>query len=612
MDKRGGDACGRIVGNICQKGTGVYSDYRDLIIDTRPPQVDVLPATILGHCRKASVGGKDPMYAQPIFLCKKDLNLKAIKDTQLKGIIKNMNNNDIIFSGIHNGTIENYKELARKYGVPIEEHNDSKVVLTALFYGNYDILAEYNGTAALMWQNHIQNKTYVFKGASKNWVSSLEESTERPLFCWNIGEENYYFSSTEDALKIIGAEEDKIQEVKDNCIYVFKDGVNVKSMKIDRSGATQSKVYSSDHKRVDGFHRPLGGYSKNIYEKAEEIYEESGIINRHYGHNNAGFAEALPNLPALWNDKTTKIDSKFIREFDCTKSPLRIQAEKNESFYNKNRRSIVFNKTRYWMNGGLMHGIYILNSSGCVPNRHVADAYLTKLYYFIEGVMIGEESAYRKAMARHVEFMKDAKDAHLDMVYLEDSLLIDIMKYSRHPIAPLLNCTGLEDCCYNFMNISSDPSKNFYSGQFTPYFSQRKYVFEDGNLKSIGEVKDTRYPAHTTEDSARVQWYLKKMEKTWSQDEPESRGKALTTFDLLTNPLSPFQTVMLDKFNLDTDEDIAMYFLHYLKDFDPDTRESCRFCISDDDHKFKVCQQCEKAEKGLKALDNIINYGYCE
>lgn len=605
-DDRGEDACGRVVGNICEHGTGILKKYKDFIVDNHPPIEKVESNVILGHCRKASSGGKDAIYAQPVVLYKKDINMKAIKDTQLKGAIKKMKKDDIIFSGIHNGTVENYKELAKSYGIPTEDHNDSRVILTALFYGNYGVLLEYIGTAALVWHNHITNKTCVFKGASKYWVSSKDVSEERPLHFWVMDKDNYYLSSEDEPLHMIGGDNNNVGPVKDNVLYVFKDGVNIKNIKYDRSGKCQAKSYNSSNKNTAYDARKYYAYDDEpaFYDRPSTHKDSSLSLFKGHGSPSKG--------STVSEDSAYAVGGKYIRKFHGSNPMFRIQAEQTDSYISKSVRRVVYNKTRYWLHGNLMHGAYILNPSGFVPNIYTREAILTKPYYFVEGVIMDGASGYKEAMKMHKIFEDNINDNVIDVIYLEQKFISDIARYSRYPVAPLLATTG-DEMCFDSNTHSSNPTKTLFTGSFVPLFSSRKYSFDDGGLSSIIDPKEIKTASHDEEDSRMSFFYMGIANKSNNIDTPYGIGFKLLNFTKDGNPLSPFQILMATMYEVDTkadtDEKIKIFIIHYMRDFDQTTRDECKFCQHSDVSAIYMCESCEKLKVNLKTLANYATYG---
>ena len=188
-DERGGDACGIFIDGEVDYGTAVDDrDFRNyftkstVLKEARKKNVSIA----LVHCRKASVGGVAPEKAQPVI----------IRDS--KG--------DVRFVMIHNGTVHNYEDLAKKYipDVKITGLTDSQVLARIFYYKGYDCLSEYNGGAAFVTVDYRQPDPLVlmWRGASKKTDSSKEETEERPLwFTYNKKKAELVFCSIPEVLK---------------------------------------------------------------------------------------------------------------------------------------------------------------------------------------------------------------------------------------------------------------------------------------------------------------------------------------------------------------------------------------------------------------------------
>lgn len=608
-DTRGGDACGRVVGNFHEHGVDNLKTYKEFAMARKNPVVSTLPTTIIGHCRKASVGGKDSIFAQPIIMTKKDVNMKAIKDSQLKSAIKSLKDTDIVFSGMHNGTIDNYKELAPKYGIPTEDHNDTKVLLTALFYGNYEILSEYIGTAAFVWQNHITHKTYIFKGKSKAWPASLDLTEERPLFCWEIGENNYYFSSLDESLLFIGAVKESIINIDYNIIHIFKNGVRQKEgIPIDRSSASQNKsYYTKPANNTNGYNFNTRNYA-NHDGYSNDLHYSDGLANRAINGPSTptlfrGTSEMRPlnktNIPTI-NENTKKL----VRVFSIATQPIRIQAEKNNQYLSSMIKRVGYNKTRYWMHGGLMHGVYMLNGSGIIPTLETTGMEPTKLYYFVEGLMLDGIHGYNKAIVIHMDFIEALITNPIDATSLEQEFTKDIIKYSKYPAASLTKTTGSQDC-YSCRN-EKDVLMSLYSGGFQPTFSDRRYVFSKGDLYNISVEPTMKTAVHDLTDMTRCDLYIQEC-----QDEKDSRftlGYKLFYNANLKNPLSPFQSVYFTTARATDGTDTALLLAHYVRGFVPECKAACRVCTSEETEILHTCIRCPSFENGYEKVRDLIDY----
>lgn len=165
-DRRGGDSCGVFIDGKVEYGidkTKLFEDFMfesKLLFKTRVSQIALL------HCRKASVGLKTKDQAQPVVIYDKE--------------------NKPIFVVIHNGTIYNYKELAKKY-IPtenIENLTDSQVMARIFFHSGYNVLKEYQGGSVFVIVDYREEtpEIFLFKGASKTSTIDKELTEERPLY----------------------------------------------------------------------------------------------------------------------------------------------------------------------------------------------------------------------------------------------------------------------------------------------------------------------------------------------------------------------------------------------------------------------------------------------
>lgn len=166
-DSRGGDSCGIFIDGEVEYGTGVYNKYfQNFMFDSKLLQKTNSSKIALLHCRKASVGTISEKTAQPVVLKDKAGN--------------------VLYVLMHNGTIYNYKELAKKYipGVNIDGMTDSQVMARIFYYKGYDALDEYQGGAvfAIIDYRQPEPTLYLWRGESKKTSTAKEKEGERPLY----------------------------------------------------------------------------------------------------------------------------------------------------------------------------------------------------------------------------------------------------------------------------------------------------------------------------------------------------------------------------------------------------------------------------------------------
>ena len=148
-DSRGGDSCGVFVDGLVEYGVDkqktFMSFFRDSLVINNTAECKVA----FGHCRKASVGKISVETAQPVVLTNEEGHIEYVL--------------------IHNGTIYNYEELAKKYipNVDIKGLTDSQVMARIFYHKGYDALDEYQGGAVFVIHDYRTDQTLVWKGHSK-------------------------------------------------------------------------------------------------------------------------------------------------------------------------------------------------------------------------------------------------------------------------------------------------------------------------------------------------------------------------------------------------------------------------------------------------------------
>jgi hypothetical protein len=242
-DSRGGDSCGVFIDGKVEYGIGQRALFENFFWDSKLINNTEVCQVALGHDRKASVGAVTIEKAHPI-------------------IIKNKEGNtDFVL--IHNGTIHNYEDLAKKYipNIDYKNYSDSQVLALILYYKGFDVLSEYQGGTAFIAVDYRKGEpiTYFFKGASKETSTSEKESVERPLFL-AFDKNKIVLSSIASYLCALMKD---VYEVKSNRVYEYTNGKIYIYKTIDRSKCTQSKytyVYTD-----------YNGYSSYNYIKWKNI-----------------------------------------------------------------------------------------------------------------------------------------------------------------------------------------------------------------------------------------------------------------------------------------------------------------------------------------------------
>lgn len=298
-DTRGGDSCGVFIDGRYEYGVGKLKYFEDFYRTSKVISSTKECEIALGHDRKASIGTIDEKTAQPVVLRDK------------KGTVK--------FVVIHNGTIYNYKELAKKYipEIRIEGLTDSQVMAKIFYYKGYEVLDEYNGGAVFVIVDYRQPDPMIlfFKGESKKYDyenSKVEE--ERPFYFIDDRKNgSLVFSSISKYLTALRPGTEVLTVTGNQLVqYNRKDGKLYLKRKVNRSKQCQAKptvtVYGNNHNygRYVGY---TSYYKKSIKQNKEDTEPN---IN----------STSTSNI-SLWNKSYIISDPKSNKYFDpIDKKPL--------------------------------------------------------------------------------------------------------------------------------------------------------------------------------------------------------------------------------------------------------------------------------------------------
>lgn len=357
-DVRGGDACGIVIDDKVEYGIDKLKYFETFYKESKLLRNTKEARFILGHTRKASVGQKTIKEAQPVVIYNQE--------------------GDIDFVLIHNGTIENYKDLAKKYLTDFDESwTDSQVMARIFYYNNYNVLKEYIGAGVFITADYRQNKDripviHMFKGCSKIYKGYGELTEERPL-CYITTNEGIWFSSRSEVFyewlyqydkKPFNLPSNKLLLVENNKLYEIES--------IDRT-----KLYQKEFNNVyyGGYY---GGYNKKDYENAA------------YGYSD--FWKSLSKqdeVDAVMHPKTND------------NAQLKINFDKNQN--NDNCDYIELRGDRYYWGDELANGSYKLDIYGKI--RSEKSSYPT--YYFLDGVIVYGETVFNTLCSLMEEFYCD-------------------------------------------------------------------------------------------------------------------------------------------------------------------------------------------------------------
>jgi predicted glutamine amidotransferase len=474
-DTRGRDSCGVVTAGFHRYGIGVDSDYKDLIMRSEEKPSGKYKV-VLGHTRKASIGGVELSFAQPYIFTTKSRMVRRLKKkntTLQKFVDKNSGKDVVVFSGIHNGTISNYTELAKKYNVNVVGKNDSGTLMEILFKYGHDVLKEYKGTAALIWHNYAENLSYVFKGKSPTFYTTAPASEERPLYAYTESDNNTYFSSLKNPLKFIGGTNDTIDDVVPNVLYKLQNGKIVDKIPIDREDLPQKETTTSNSHACGSNFRNKNGRNAHFWDD----YDYQG------GRVSGGSEDAVKVYLQGLEINESAISGNKVHIMNEVKPYLTADKENN----------IYFHQGRYKMREVLMQGVKHFSAWGksTSPSEHGA-----RPYFFIDGIMLNGRDAYEKGLKIVANHTGD-----------ERALARELAPLSIYPVHTYYKTGERKLDFQDFLKPSSDyvsetlsselkviKGRVYFNGRFNPVFSKRTYLIKNGDLLGIAENKWAKTP----------------------------------------------------------------------------------------------------------------------
>lgn len=338
-DSRGGDSCGVFLDGKYEYGVDklkLFSNYfmqSNLLYDTKQATIALL------HCRKASVGTISEKTAQPVV------------------IVNDYGKVDFVV--MHNGTIYNYEELAKKYipEVDITGMTDSQVMAHIFYYAGYDCLNEYNGGAvfAVVDYRNYTPKVLLFKGASKRTEYAKDIEEERPLFyCIDKLKRELVFSSL--AVPLVALRKDlDVYSLKENCLVEF-NGKGLSLIKIySRENAFQSKKYTYTSNKKSSNLLDYDYYDNVYYgsDYYDDYYIDSIAESNTYAHGGklahgkmylsiygrvGTHTSKYPKMQEMWFFDGVLLKNSHCFRFLCT---LRKDSKLSDADFNKKFQNVI-------------------------------------------------------------------------------------------------------------------------------------------------------------------------------------------------------------------------------------------------------------------------------
>lgn len=279
-DSRGGHGCGIFVDGQVEYGAA-SEKYFEKFYDQSQLLPKIKTAEVLiGHDRKASVGGICDEKLQPV-------------------VITNEETGQIDFVLMHNGTIVNHTELAQKYlnmdKTESDKLSDSQIMARIIYTHGFGVFAEYVGAGVFVMVDYRTPKrkpsVFVFKGFSKEYSYSTKATEERPLYYIRTPK-GLWFSSMSNHLNIMrfGTDSPVYQFPYNIVMLINKDATLRIVEKIDRESMTQKQTVQTT----------VYTHNPNVYPYYNADYYDDYYLNEF------GYESSRANLCVLGADSTPK------------------------------------------------------------------------------------------------------------------------------------------------------------------------------------------------------------------------------------------------------------------------------------------------------------------
>lgn len=421
-DERGGDSVGIFIDKDVEYGVGVNKLYLDFMTTNTILKEKKEAKVLLGHTRKASVGGISEKTAQPILLRDRKNNVK--------------------FAMVHNGTIFNYTALALKYipEVDIKGLTDSQVMALIFYHCGYNVLEEYQGAGVFIIADYRENaedpKIYFFKGASKKYSYSKENEEERPLYMV-FEDDEIWFSSLYPMLDAVSHPNESSILKPNKLVEVITKDDHIEARvirEIDRSNSFQYKDTLQNQNEY-------GTSYKN------------GMWVRDYQN---GFS---------YDNNKSKENENAVRKLIGKRTSW---ITSNKSLV-RNKVSLFSDGCFYW-NDNLVNGTMALSDLGY---RIYGQKDLT-MYSFFEGRLLPSNEILEMIEDIQVETGLTKEEFASDFPEV-----LDFFSYM-----PAVNIIDSESSDAEFIIQKDLLTSEFYSGSLLPLFCSERieYIIKDGRI----------------------------------------------------------------------------------------------------------------------------------
>lgn len=444
MDSRGGDGCGIAFDNMVHKSEDVPKFDEFWRNEWVPKNLDY--PVIIGHDRKASVGGKTFENTQPI--CFVD------------------NKSPICSIVAHNGTLYNHKELYKKhkaeahYELDTTLMSDSQMLTLLIDRVGWGILGEYTGSVAMLYMNTKEpGIMYAYHGRSSTRKGYVEME-ERPLY-YARDEESIWFCSTRSALEKIIADKGNIFELPFNKVFRITGNQMSSIFEVDRSESFQNEpyVYSAGTK----------------WNEQLKIWEDESHTN-----NRTGGYDALGNWKSNKHDDKRVITTGFSA---LNREDTLSKINTTEGFGVDMWRWI---SGRACINGKPIHGLATFSRSGKLFNNRDTKEFTTLLsFYFWQGNMV-------RGRLQWMEIMKLKRDKLDTKLMSAKEFLLTIAEHFVMPFFVPKDIGGNNEFLFDtIVNPKTGLCDVPYYGTVRPIFTSKQLQIKAGLV--ISHIYTSQY-----------------------------------------------------------------------------------------------------------------------
>lgn len=426
-DERGGDSTGVFIDGQLEIGVDKQKLYIDFLHESKLIKDTKTAKIALGHTRKASIGGISKENAQPVCIYNEE--------------------GEVEFVLLHNGTIFNYLDLAKKYipYIDIKGFTDTKVMAFIFYYCGYEVLSEYEGAAAMVIIDYRVEDgkdpiIYMYKGASAKYRYSTTIEEERPLYL-TIDKNELWFSSIGKILDAISYPLTSLT-LKANTLVKVSLGEEISLVGVTEFDRSSKFQYKSAYEYNNEYNYGQYGGGKYV-----GTYNKNKNINQ---------------LKAPENDKTgSKQDVKG--KYENNHQQLWID---NDRDYIPNRITIHTDGL-YYINNKLAHGEYYSDFFGYAQRERQIN-FPIENYFFFQGRLLPNENAYNTL--NNIIEMHDMSAAQFALRFAE---CVD-----KYGYIPIINITGFDPISVEVYEQEDFDTTRLFNGKLRTMFSYINFVYD--------------------------------------------------------------------------------------------------------------------------------------